>query len=228
MKSKSRAIRDWFLTDSGIYRGLFLFLTVLALLIFVGPQEQMAPPASSRKITTSHEIFLPPNYTIDKKVINKFVESENLGGAGGLASVQVERSFEKYKKEVAENSLNFLTLETETESRNLIFEAETDIWIDYWEARKNFNVAVHSQDVVGSVKANKWGYYLPVNIKIKDKKLVVERKFGFSGLAQFIIIVIWAAGIVAALLINWIISKIFENIAYPHLKKIKGKILIRD
>jgi hypothetical protein len=138
---------------------------------------------------------------------NFFVERIALGGAGGIASMQIERSMDVYIEKERENNLHFLVI------GNKMGERETDL--DYFAKGDSTTHVFHAASAIESPVANRWSTYLPETFKVEEGKLIIDRHFKFNIKATLIMMFYFVVTIPLALLLNFIFSL---SLKYIYLK----------
>jgi hypothetical protein len=158
-----------------------VFLAIIGLLFW--QLTRLMTPAATM-ITTEHEIYLPQNYEVVAGVTNKFVENVSLGGAGGIAMLQIERSMDEYKK--SDNGQNNFIVIDKTKNNS----DQHHLAIDYYGKNPTSTHVFHTQHFIKSPAANLWGLYEPESFKILNDKLIVQREFHFYVIVAAVIIML--------------------------------------
>ncbi|OGZ34670.1 MAG: hypothetical protein A2174_02575 [Candidatus Portnoybacteria bacterium RBG_13_41_18] len=182
----------WFLTKSGFWRGLVLAVAVATLATWTLAMRIIPSPVFSKIM--SHAIYLP----VDHEVVK------------GLTNNQIEKDLSAYKQgEKGGQKTDFVKFS---------HTAYGEVVIDYWSVRANPTIWRHSQDRIQPVSVDVWHYIVPIDMKIADGKLVVERKAEISAVCILALAFFAAFGFAAGQGINLFLSKFLKQIYLKRLR----------
>lgn len=192
----SRSINVWVLRDSRLARNWLCFILAVIISIWQLPML-MAPSITA--ITSTNNIYLPPNVQIVANVENKFAEWRSMGfggaGAGGIAILQITRELTDYQQRDKESSQHFLVIQNQ-ENRNRELSRQVDICLSYFGKNDQSTHVNFTQRIVESPPANFWSYYFPNSWRIDNGKLITDRMFKFFDYAWIMMFffggIIWA------------------------------------
>ncbi len=200
MEKRTGKMWIWFLTKSSVYRGVVLVITAMVFVVWFS--FKLMAPTVALPTTTSHEIYLPANFEVVKSVTNNIVTHGLFSSSVGIAVVQVEKDFSEYKQTEGKSQLNFLKFST----------TNNKVRLDYWSIRQSPALVVHTQAFIEAIPVDNWNFLVPVDMKLLDGKLSVERKVAASDdvlVIVFLMVILFTA---IGYLINLYISKILKLI----------------
>ena len=207
----AKSIDVWVLRDSRLARNWLCFFLAVVISIWQLPMI-MAPSITA--ITSTYNVYLPPNVQIVADVENKFTEWRNMGfggaGAGGIAILQITRELADYQQRDKESAQHFLVIKNQRNNSGEI-AAQVDVWLSYFGKNDQSTHVNFTQRVIESPPANVWSYYFPDSWRIDNGKLITSRTFKFFDYAWIMMFffggIIWAT--LAAL--NYWLSKYLQK-----------------
>lgn len=180
---------------------LLIYLALLAA--FVGSLVASWPAVT--KVTNSYTLpYAPANMEVTH-ITNMFVQSVQLGGAGGIAAVQADETM----------VTDYVAKTSETEGKHYlsITPASAQTGVDYFYERPGSLILHHYGYAIPTPVYEKWlviGNYETTSYNLKDGKLMLEGSFAPTDIGATLIFMIFAVGSVCyAALVTWIKYKVW-------------------